>query len=207
MLILVGTACTWSAASAEDFDLLSRIIQAAHGAGTTVLCDLGGLGSWGENALASYFAVLNAVDILSMNESELGVYYHQKTGEPSVGVRAGDLAAMARGVARPGQGCLVHSPAFQLGFGLDSLGAAGSPEAALTFAGRAASCRAQLGRFPTAREVMAADLPVSANSREELAGLPPDFVSVPGYDIVVRNPVGLGDTWTCAFALAILGGD
>ena len=79
-------------------------------------------------------------------------------------------------------------------------------ESALLFAGKAASYRAQTGTFPTAAQVAAAQFPVSAEGQEQITNLPEDFLAVSGYTIDVRNPVGLGDTWTCSFSLSLLGG-
>ncbi|HAK95674.1 MAG TPA: hypothetical protein DCM87_11885 [Planctomycetes bacterium] len=201
MLILVGTGVTWSAAARDDFALLSGVIAAAHEHGARVLLDLSGMGSWSDAALRDYFAIVATADILSMNEGELGVYYGRKTGATPPGMDAASLAAMVEAVVRPGQGFLVHTPDFQLALGIE-----GPVEAALRFAGKAATCRAATGRFPTAAEVNASAFEVSEKGRKALAAVPRAFAAAPGYAIEVRNPVGLGDTWTCSFALALLGG-
>jgi hypothetical protein len=201
MLILVGTGVTWSAAKKDDFALLSGVIRAAHDSGARVLLDLSGMGSWSDAALKDYFAIVETADILSMNEGELGVYFSRKTGTKAPGTDAASLARMVKAVVKPGQGFLVHTPLFQL-----ALGIAGPVKAALDFAGKAASCRATTGRFPTAADAAAAAFAVSEKGRAEVATVPPEFIAAPGYAIEVRNPVGLGDTWTCSFVLALLGG-
>ncbi|HNR98147.1 MAG TPA: hypothetical protein PKX48_00855 [Planctomycetota bacterium] len=201
LLILVGTGVTWSAAAKGDFALLAGIIAAAHKNGARVLLDLSGMGSWSDAALRDYFAIVATADILSMNEGELAVYFGRKTGAEPPGLDAASLAAMVRAVVRPGQGFLVHTPDFQLALGID-----GPVDAALRFAGKAATYRAATGRFPTALEVNAATFPISGKGRAALAAVPQGFAAVPGYTVEVRNPVGLGDTWTCSFALALLGG-
>ncbi len=201
MLILVGTGVTWSAAKKDDFALLSGVIRAAHEHGAKVLLDLSGMGSWSDAALKDYFAIVETADILSMNEGELGVYFGRKTGVKAAGTDAASCARMVKAVVRPGQGFLVHTPLFQL-----ALGVQGPVKAALEFAGKAASCRATTGKFPSAAEVNAAKFTVADNARKEVAAVPPEFLAMPGYAIEVRNPVGLGDTWTCSFVLALLGG-
>ena len=199
--LLVGTASTWSAAEPEDFRLLADVIQAAQDHGVQVLLDLGGLGSWRDAALADYFAVVAHADILGMNESELAAYYTRKTGEPSRGDDAAALCAMVAALARPGQKFLVHTPHFQIAYGFEE-----PIVEALRFAGKAAAYRAQVGAFPTAVQTAAADFPVSARGTEEIRAVPAGFQAAAGYQVEVRNPVGLGDTWTCTCALSFLGG-
>jgi len=199
--IVVGTATTWSAAEGGDFELLERIIAEARKAGTKILFDLGGLGSWSRDALKTYFDILSTADVLSMNESELGVYYETRTGNAPLGTGPAELARMVEAVIRPGQGFLVHTPLFQMATGLE-----GPVEEALAFAGKTASYRGSTGVFPTAREVAEADLPVSEEGREAIKRIPSSFAAVPGYRVEVTNPVGLGDTWTCSFVLSYLGG-
>ena len=200
MLIVVGTACTFSAAESEDFALLERIIGTAQAQGTKVLVDLGGLGSWKDEALRAYFASLSAADILSMNESELQVYYEKKTGRPPLGVTARECAAMVEAVSGPRQGFLVHTPHFQLAKGIEPQEAV---KEALGFAGKAATLRGARGSFPTACEVAQSELPLS--DKADLQGLPEGFIAQAGYAAEVTNPVGLGDTWTCSFVLSYLG--
>jgi hypothetical protein len=200
LLIIVGTAVAWSSAQKNDFELLEEIIRDCKRVQTLVLCDLGGLGTWSHEFLHSYFKVLSKADILSMNESELMIYYREWTEKEPLTTSAKDLSSMVREVIKEGQGFLVHTPGFQFSYGLE-----GPICQSLEFAGKAASYRASHREFPSASQVMNSNFPISITGVSEIKGLPNDFTGVPGYSVTVKNTVGLGDTWTCAFGLHYTG--
>jgi hypothetical protein len=201
LFIIVGTAVTWSSANENDFRLLDKILDNCQRAGTRILCDLGGLGTWSHESLNNYFDVLSKADILSMNESELKIYYRERTGREPLTTSARDLSIMVKEVINEGQGFLVHTPCFQFSYGLD-----GPIYQSLLFAGKAASYRAQNGEFPSATQVKNSNFRISRKGSREIRDLPKDFHGVAGYSVDdIKNTVGLGDTWTCAFGLSYLG--
>ena len=196
-MALLGTTNVFATTTDfEDFDLLNPFLN--------LRCtgiDLGGTVGWNYELLSRFYQMLDNVKIIMGNDSEFKSLYEFKFGESCNASDPLTIYKIVNKLRKEDQIAICHTKNYQFIIGLESADKELIKDC-MRFANKAPVVKTMLNTFPTAKQVEETSL--EENSFELPDILEKTAIITRSYEYEIKNPVGLGDVWTCTLFLGLL---
>lgn len=196
-MALLGTTNVFATTTNfDDFNLLDPFLN-LRCAGI----DLGGTVGWDYNRLNRFYQMLDNVKIIMGNDSEFKSLYEFKFGEPCNASDPLTIYKVVNKLRKEDQIAICHTKNYQFIVGLESADKELIKDC-MRFANKATVVKTILNTFPTAKQIE--ETPLEESSFELPDLLEQTAMITKSNEYEIKNPVGLGDVWTCTLLLGLL---
>jgi len=196
-MALLGTTNVYATTTDfEDFNLLDPFIN-LRCAGI----DLGGTVGWDYDRLKRFYEMLENVKIIMGNEAEFKNLFEFKFGETVSASDPLSIYKMVNKLRKEDQIAICHTKNYQFIIGFESADKELIKDC-MQFANKATVAKAVLNTFPTAKQIEEISLEESSFTIPDI--LEKTAIITRSYEYEIKNPVGLGDVWTCTLFLGLL---
>jgi len=196
MSILGTTNVFATTSNYEEFKLLDPFLNLK-----CVGIDLGGTVSWDHDRLARFYQIISNAKIVMGNAEEFKSWYQFKFGDSIEGSDPLTVYKLVNKLRKETQIAVCHTKNYQFVLGLESANKEVIKDC-MKFANKATVVKSTLNAFPTAKQIAEAELKETTFKLPEV--LEKDAIITRSIDYKIKNPVGLGDVWSCSFILGLL---
>lgn len=163
--------------------------------------DLGGTVNWEYDRLKRFYQIISNAKIIMGNAEEFKSWYQFRFGES---INASDpltIYKLVNKLRKEPQIAICHTKNYQFVLGLESANKDIIKDC-MNFANKATVVKSTHNTFPTAKQIAEAELKENTFQLPDV--LEKDAIITRSIDYKIKNPVGLGDVWSCTFILGLL---